>query len=174
MTMHRTPQYIVLFVVLMLLQAFMFDNLSLSNYFNPMIYIVFVILLPMESLPVTVLLSGLALGVTTDFFTGGQGLNTAATLPAAFLRHPLLSRLCDRDDLRDGGIPSAERLGNEWRFMRLALTVTAVHHGIFFLLESWSWQQLPHTLLRFVLSVSFTLLFAWASSRLFTHYTRVR
>ena len=158
----------------MLLQAFMFDNLALSSYFNPMIYVVFIILLPIESLPVTVLLSGLALGLTADFFTGGQGLNTAATLPAAFLRYPLLSRICDRDDLRDGGIPSAERFGSEWRFIQLAAVVIIVHHAIFFALESFSWQQFPHVLLRIVLSGAFTLLFAWASARLFTHYAQVR
>lgn len=168
--MHRTTQYIILLVALMLLQAFMFDNLALSSYFNPMIYIVFIILLPIESLPVTVLLSGLALGLAADFFTGGAGLNTAATLPAAFLRHPILSRLCDRDDLRDGGIPSAMRFGNEWRLVHLAATVTLIHHTIFFVLESFAWQQLPHTLLRLLLSSTFTVLFAWATARLFSYY----
>ena len=172
--MHRTIQYIVLFITLLLLQIFMFDNLALSSYFNPMIYVVFIILLPIDSLPVTVLLSGLALGLAADIFTGGHGLNTAATLPAAFLRQPLLSRLCDRDDLRDGGIPSAERFGNEWRFIQLAATVIIVHHALFFVLESFSMQQMPHVLLRLLLSSAFTLLFAWASARLFTHYARVR
>ena len=148
----------------------MFDNLALSSYFCPMVYIVFLILLPIDSRPITVLLSGAALGLTADFLTGGQGLNLAATLPAAFMRQPLLARLCDRDDLRDGGIPSAQRLGNEWRFMNLAAAVTAVHHGIFFVLESFSWHFLPHTLLRLILSGGFTLLFAWAAARLFTHY----
>ena len=172
--MHRTTQYIALFVILMLLQAFMFDNLALSSYFNPMVYIVFIILLPIESLPVTVLLSGVALGVAADFFTGGHGLNTAATLPAAFMRQTVLAHLCDRDDLRDGGIPSAQRFGNEWRFMRLAATTIIIHHSIFFLLESFSLQMLPYTLLRIVLSGSFTLLFAWAAARLFSYYaTRI-
>ena len=172
--MHRTTQYAILFVILILLQAFLFDNLALSSWFNPMIYVVFIILLPMESLPVVVLLSGAALGITADFFTGGQGLNTAAVLPAAFLRQPLLARLCDRDDLRDGGIPSAERLGSEWRFIRLAATVIFVHHAIFFLMESWSWHFLPDALLRIVLSGGFTLLFAWAAARIFTNYAKAR
>ena len=172
--MHRITQYIVLFVILMLLQAFMFDNLALSTYFNPMIYVVFIILLPIESLPAVVLLSGLALGLTADMLTGGQGLNTAATLPAAFLRQPLLSQLCDRDDMRDGGIPSAQRLGSEWRFFQLSGTVILVHHTLFFVLESFSWQMLPYTMLRLVLSGAFTLLFAWIAARLFTHYARVR
>lgn len=172
--MHRTPQYIILFVVLMLLQVFLFDNLALSSWFNPLIYVIFIIMLPIESLPITVVLSGVALGVTADFFTGAQGLNTAATLPAAFIRHPLLARLCERNDLRDGGIPSAERLGSEWKFMQLAVTVVAVHHAIYFLLESWSWHFLPHALLRLVLSGGFTLLCARATARLFSQYSKVR
>ena len=172
--MHRTPQYATLFIVLMLLQAFLFDNLGLGVWFNPLIYIVFIILLPMESLPVTVVLSGAVLGLLADFFTGGQGLNMAATLPAAFLRQPLLAHLCDRDDLRDGGIPTAERLGSGWRFFQLAATTIVLHHGIYFLLESWSWHFLPHALLRLVLSGGFTLLFSWGAARLFTQFTAAK
>lgn len=172
--MHRTIQYIILFAALMLLQSFMFDNLALSSNFNPMIYIVFIIMLPIESLPVVVLLSGLLLGISADLLTGGDGLNTAATLPAAFLRQPLLSHLCDRDDLRDGGFPSAQRLGNGWRFVRLAVAVILVHHSLFFVLESPSWVQMPLVLQRIVLSGGFTLMFAWLTARLFNHYARVR
>ena len=43
--MHRTLPYISLFVVTVLLQVFLFDNLSISIYLNPLVYVAFVALL---------------------------------------------------------------------------------------------------------------------------------
>ena len=37
--MHRTLPYISLFVVTVLLQVFLFDNLSISIYLNPLVYV---------------------------------------------------------------------------------------------------------------------------------------
>ena len=46
--MHRTLPYISLFVVTVLLQVFLFDNLSISIYLNPLVYVAFVALLPLD------------------------------------------------------------------------------------------------------------------------------
>ena len=47
--MYRTLQYALLFLVAALLQIFLFNNLSLSVYLNPLVYVVFIALLPMET-----------------------------------------------------------------------------------------------------------------------------
>lgn len=78
--MHRTLPYISLFVVTVLLQVFLFDNLSISIYLNPLVYVAFVALLPLDTPPVVLLASGLAMGVTMDFAMGAAGVNTIATL----------------------------------------------------------------------------------------------
>ena len=44
--MYRTVPYIVLFLILALLQIFLFDNLSISIYLCPLVYIGFIVLLP--------------------------------------------------------------------------------------------------------------------------------
>jgi len=165
--MYRSIHYTILFAALLLIQMFIFDNLALGPYFRPLVYVTMLVLLPIDARPVTVLLTGLALGVITDITTGGAGLNTAATLPAAFLRQPLLALCCDRDDLREGGVPSPVRMGGIWNFLRYAAAVVLLQHAVFFLLESMSAAHLPHTLLKTLLSSAFTLLFAWISTRLF-------
>jgi len=71
--MHRTLPYISLFVVTVLLQVFLFDNLSISIYLNPLVYVAFVALLPLDTPPVVLLASGLAMGVTMDFAMGAAG-----------------------------------------------------------------------------------------------------
>lgn len=65
--MYRTLPYFMLFVVTVLLQVFLFDNLSISIYLNPLVYVAFIALLPLDTPPIVLLLSGLAVGVTMDF-----------------------------------------------------------------------------------------------------------
>lgn len=171
--MYRTLPYIVLFLAVILLQVFLFDNLSISIYLNPLVYIAFVLLLPLDALPVAVLLCGLGTGVVMDYAMGAAGLNTIATLAVAFVRPWLLPVLYRRDDLREGGVPSSDRLGRRV-FVRYLVILVLLHHTLFFTLEALSWAHLLHTLLRIAASSALTVGFVWLIARLFTDRVRAR
>lgn len=49
--MYRTLPYLGLFAAAALLQVFLFDNLTISIYLNPLVYIVFIALLPLDTPP---------------------------------------------------------------------------------------------------------------------------
>ena len=160
--MYRTLPYFGLFAAAVLLQVFLFDNLSISVYFNPLVYIVFIALLPLETLPVAVLGAGLALGVTMDCVMGAAGINTIATLLIAFLRPTLIGMLYGRENAREGGVPSSARFGG------YLVALTLIHHAVFFSLEALSWIHLPHTLLRIAVSSAVSVGFIWIIARIFT------
>ena len=117
--------------------------------------------------------SGLLLGLTMDCAMGAAGINTIATLPVAFFRPQLAAMICGRENIREGGIPSPERLGSR-KFFLLLLTLTLIHHTIFFLLEALSWSHLLHTLLRIVVSSALSVAFGWIIVRIFTAKLPVR
>ncbi|MDE6046467.1 MAG: rod shape-determining protein MreD [Alistipes sp.] len=165
--MNRVVIYSLLFLLTVLLQIFLFDNLSVSIYLNPLIYVAFVVLLPVDALPVLVLLAGLLMGTTMDFLMGTAGINTAATLLLAFIRQPLLSSLYNRDDLREGGIPSPERLGSHV-FLNYVVVLVLVHHTVFFTMEALSWSHVLRTVVRIIASGAVTVAVVWLLSRLFT------
>ena len=165
--MYRTLPYIGLFAAVVLLQVFLFDNLSISVYLNPLVYVVFIALLPLDAQPVSLLGSGLLLGITMDCAMGAAGINTIATLPIAFFRPSLAGMICGRENVREGGIPSPDRLGSR-KFFAFLLVLTLVHHTIFFLLEALSWGLLPHTILRILLSSALSVAFGWIVTRIFT------
>lgn len=171
--MHRTLPYLGLFAAAVLLQVFLFDNLTISIYLNPLIYIVFLLLLPLDTLPVAVLGAGLALGVTMDFAMGAAGINTIATLPVAFLRPTITGMLFGRDNAREGGVPSSARLG-ERTFVYYLVVMTLIHHTVFFALESLSWAHALHTLARIVVSTAVSVFFIWIIARIFTAKIPVR
>ena len=131
--MYRTVPYIVLFLILALLQIFLFDNLSISIYLCPLVYIGFIVLLPIDAPPVAVLFLALSMSVAMDWAMGAAGINTIATLPVAMLRRPLLQSVCGKEGIREGGIPSSIRLG-QGGFLRYLAAMVVVHHFLFFML----------------------------------------
>ena len=167
--MHRTLPYISLFVVTVLLQVFLFDNLSISIYLNPLVYVAFVALLPLDTPPVVLLASGLAMGVTMDFAMGAAGVNTIATLLVAFVRPALLRTLYTRE----GGVPCAGRLGRRV-FLNYLIVLVLLHHAVFFSLEALSWMHLVRTLVRIVVSGAVSVAFIWIIARIFTAKLPVR
>lgn len=171
--MYRTLPYTILFIVTVLLQVFLFDNLSISLYLNPLVYIVFLALLPLDTPPVTLLGAGLGLGLVMDYAMGVAGINTIATLLIAFLRPMLVNLLYGHDNAKEGGIPSSWRMGNRI-FIRYLLLLTLIHHTAFFLLEALSWSRLPYTALRIAVSTAVSTLFLWIIARIFNAKAHAR
>lgn len=171
--MHRAIPYILLFLATVLLQVFLFDNLSISIYLNPLVYVAFIVLLPLDMPPVGVLLCGLTMGLTMDAAMGAAGENTIATLLVAFLRPMLLDLVAGHDNAREGGIPSTGRLGTR-TFVRYLAAMVVLHHAVFFSLEALSWAHAFHTLVRILLSSLLSMGFIWIIARIFTAKLSVR
>ncbi len=171
--MHRILPYTLLFVVVTLLQTFLFDNLSISVYFNPLIYIVFLLLMPLDTPPIGLLGAGLLLGVTMDYTMGAAGVNTIATLPVAFLRPWIIDLFVNRDEIREGGVPSASRMGSR-KFVEYLIVTILLHHVIFFSFEALSWSHVWQTVLRIIISTTVTIGFSWLIARFFTAKLPVR
>lgn len=171
--MYRTLPYLLLFAATVLLQVFFFDNLSVCIYLAPMVYVAFVALLPLDTPHVGVLLGGLVMGMAMDWAMGTAGINTIATVLAAFLRPYLLQMICRRDDTREEGVPSAGQLG-KGVFLNYLIALVLIHHFTFFSLSALSWTHLLHTLLRLAVSSVVTVGFIWLIARLFTSNASAR
>lgn len=171
--MYRIFPYLALFAVTVLLQVFLFDNLSICIYFNPLVYIAFILLLPLEVSAIVLLASGLVMGVTMDFAMGAAGVNTIATLLIAFVRPMIVGLLYGRDETREGGTPSPERFGARV-FLNYLIVLVIVHHFVFFSLEALSWTHFLHTLVRILVSSAVSVGVIWLLTRLFTSKLPVR
>lgn len=163
--MRHTPLYLFLFAITSLLQIFLFNNLAISGYFCPLIYVVFLIMLPLETPPIAMLGIGLVTGIVMDFTMGISGLNTATAMAVTFVRPYLMHLLSLREDVRDDGIPSRARFGKQL-FWGYAIILVLFHHTLFFTLEALSWMHLPYTIFRIVLSSCGTLILVGICERL--------
>jgi rod shape-determining protein MreD len=128
------------FVVLILAQVFIFDNILLFGFVNPFIYILFLILFPVRVDRMQFLLLGFLLGLTMDFFSDTGGIHAAACLVVAYLR-PVFLRFSFGVSIEYNTIKISNTPGGG-RLTYIALMVLT-HHLVLFFLEIFS---LKHTL----------------------------
>ncbi len=150
------PGNIARFIVLVLAQIFIFNNIQFSGYINPFIYVLFILLLPFETPKWMLLVSGMLLGLTMDIFSDTLGMHTIATLFMAFLRPYVLNIISPRDGYESGTFPRASYYGINW-FTRYAAILILAHHFILFYIEIFRVGNFFSTLLRVILSSIFTL-----------------
>lgn len=150
--MHRTIQYIILFVAVLLLQLLFINNLDLGVYVHPLICLAFVALLPVELASIWVLLSSFAMGVLLDFGSGTAGLSSAAMMLSGFTRPLLLRVALGKDNMREGsGTPTSAMVG-QWGFIRYALVFSLIYCLFYFSLEAATLSYFYLTAIRIAIS----------------------
>lgn len=163
----RARGYIMLTLVVLFVQILILNNLSITPLIAPMVYIVLIVMMPIESSQWKMLGAGLLLGVLMDITMGTAGLNTIVTLPIAFFRRPLLYASTGMSAVsKEEGVPTTKRLGV--RFHRYAITMIVLHSVLFYLVEWLSFANFETLLLRIALSTLCTLLLDYIIIMLFT------
>jgi len=155
---NRILRFTVIFVLLLLLQVLLFNNIEFSGYVNPFVYIMFILLLPVEIPSWLLLILSFATGLIIDFFTGTPGMHCASTVLAGFLRPYVLRIISPRDGYEPGADPSMVIYGFRW-FLIYASIIVLVHHIALFYLEVFRFADFFRTLVRVLLSSLFSVTF---------------
>lgn len=143
------------FVLLVLTQALIFNNLGFLGYINPMIYVLFVYWYPISKNRSLFLILCFALGFMVDLFSDSLALHSASILTVAFLR-PLLMRFCFGANFEFQGFTYKNTTLIQ-RVSYLALLVF-IHHTLFYTLEIFSFSHFL-LILKKIISVGFISLF---------------
>ena len=164
--MQRYLSYVGMFIGVVLLQIFLIDNISLGIYFHPLIYVAFIILLPLGMQPVWVVLLSAMLGLTMDVMTGMCGLNVIATTATGFARIAIIGFTSGLNTGVDDTIPALYRLPQK-NLLTYIISMVLVHSIIYFVMESLSMAHLFHTLLRVIVSDVVCVVIVWYIVKLF-------
>jgi hypothetical protein len=156
------PRIIIWFVVLVLIQVFLLSNIHIGFYINPFVYVLFILLLPFETPGWALLVLGMFLGLSVDFFYQTPGIHASATVFMSFLRPFVLKSISPRDGYEPGTLPRVEYYGFFW-FMKYAAILILIHHVFLFYLEIFRFSDFFHTLLRVFLSWIFSVAFVVSS-----------
>ena len=147
---------IVRLVVVVLLQVLLFDHLQIAGWGLPMVYVLFLMNLPVQVPRWAEMLIGAIVGLVFDVWHSSLGVNMAACVAFCYLRPILLGNLIQDLERVKGEVCSAS-IGNIEYVKSLAI-LTVVHHLLVFSLESWSWHNWWIVLLQTLLSSVLTIL----------------
>ena len=90
--MNQVIRYIFIFVMLLFSQVYVFDNIFMLGWAQPVVYFLFFLRLPSLP-PYFSLLLAFFGGILIDSFTYTPGINSAALLSVVFLRDTLVKYL---------------------------------------------------------------------------------
>jgi rod shape-determining protein MreD len=154
----RILRFGLIFILLLLLQVLLFNNIQFSGYVNPYVYIMFILLLPIEIPAWLLLIISFFTGLIIDLFAGTPGMHTSATVLAGFVRPFILRIISPRDGYEPGADPSILIYGFKW-FLIYTSIIVIIHHTALFYLEVFRFTDFFRTLLRVLLSSLFSITF---------------
>ena len=149
-------KYLVMFVILVLLQVLLLNNIQFSGYVNPYLYVLFILLLPFNTPKYLLLVLGFLLGFSIDIFSNTPGIHASATTFMAFLRPYTIEVISSRDNLEVTAPPRLKTMGTGW-FLRYTVILVLAHHLFLFFIEVFTFTGFIHTLIRSLLSSVFTI-----------------
>lgn len=154
----KVSRLAVLFVILMLLQVLLFNNIQFSGYVNPYVYLMFILVLPFGLPAWALLLISFFTGFIVDAFSITPGMHTFASVLAGYVRPYILRVTAPRDGYDSDAQPSIAVYGARW-FLYYTSVMVLIHHIALFYIEVFRFDDFFRTLLRVIISSFFSIIF---------------
>ena len=157
---------IITLLVLLPFQILVLGHLALFNIGFCFIYLLFLLLLPVETGYVQSMLGALVIGLVVDIFLGTLGIHAASCVFMMFLRPFWLRTITPRQGFEVNTIPSIDNYGLIW-FLLYASPLVIMHSVAVFFLEAAGTGLFWRTLSKTGLTSLITLVFMVSLQYLF-------
>jgi len=152
-------QNIFRFILLVLFQVLVLNNIQFLGYINPYIYILFILALPVRTPRWFALLLAFGIGITIDMFSNTGGMHAFAAVMVAFLRNGTI-KLFTAIEEGNNPTPSFHTFG-VGAYVKYVVLMVFIHHTTLFILEAFSlanfWLMLAKILLSSVVTILLVL-----------------
>lgn len=144
-----------LFVILLLAQVIIFNNINLLGYLTPYPYILFLLLFPFTSNRSLFIIVSFITGIVIDIFGDSGGVHAAACLTLAYLR-PIALRFAFGVSYEYNAIRISNSSLYE-RFVYITILVL-IHHSVLYSLEVFNISRILYILQKTLFTSIFTIL----------------
>jgi len=149
-------QNIFRFVLLVLFQVLVLNNIQFLGYINPYLYILFILILPVQLPRWFLLILAFILGLTIDIFSNTPGTHAFATVFVAFFREGIIKLFTNIEE-GNNPTPSFHTFGVS-AYVKYVVLIVFIHHTILFTLEAFSFAHFGIMLAKILLSSLVTVL----------------
>ncbi|MCB0461131.1 MAG: rod shape-determining protein MreD [Flavobacteriaceae bacterium] len=156
---------IVRFIVLVLVQSLVLNNINFLGHINPYIYILFIILFPVKNNRMLFIFLSFLLGLSVDLFLDSGGVHAAACVTIAYVR-PLILKfsfgmIYEHQTIKFSSMEFGQRLS-------YFAIITLIHHLLLFSLEIFNTSKILLILTKTLFSGIFTILLCLLITVLFS------
>ena len=154
--MNDILRHTIRFFILASIQILVLNNVQISGYINPFVYILFIMLLPPKMPKAIVLILAFVMGFTIDVFSDSYGIHSSATVLLAFLRPKALALVSVKggEDLEEISIKQLKIN----RFFTYSGILCLIHHFTLFYIEAFRLNEFLDTFLRALYSSFISIL----------------
>jgi hypothetical protein len=119
------------------------------------LYVVYLLLLPVDTNPLLLMGVGFAMGFIVDMFYESIGLHAFACVMIMYLRNYWLNSLTPQGGYDSSTVPSLALNGVQW-FLIYVMPLVFLHHALLFYLEAGGFGMFWFTLWKVITSTVFT------------------
>ncbi len=167
--MNNTTQNIIRFISLVLIQVLILNNINFLGYVNPYIYILFVLLYPIQNNRLLFIFLSFLLGLCVDIFLDSGGVHAAACVTIAYLRPVFLKfafgMTYEHQTVKIGHSEIGQRI-------TYISTLTLLHHLLLFTLEVFNSGKILLILKKTLFSSIFTVILCVLITILFSQKSK--
>ncbi len=157
--MNSILTHILRFILFVLVQAFILNQLEFGWGILIMVYPLFIFLLPNELNISLSLLIALAMGFAIDLLSNTFGLHASALVLFAYLKPTVFARFAKQEDYDYNRETNIYTMGTRWFIYTFGLLLF-FHHLWFFLFEIANFGEITYVLQKTVLSLIASFLFS--------------
>lgn len=123
------------FVLLILAQVLLFNQINIFGFVNPMLYLLFLVMYPFDKNQTFYIFIGFILGFFIDFLSQTGGAHTIASLTVSYLRPIIMKYSYGLTSEKPKSLLTDPRKTNNFFFL---LVFISVHHLIYFAIAYFS------------------------------------
>lgn len=147
------------FALLMALQLLVLNHVYLGGYVMPMLYVLFILMLPTDTRRIPMLLMAFGTGLLVDIMNNMLGFHALACIVVAMLRILLANRILTRGEPVSIEIPGIYSVTPQY-FISYLMLMFGAFYLVFFTVELFGFRGFGSVLLSTVASTLVTTLLA--------------
>lgn len=165
--------FLVKFVLLVLIQAVIFNNIVLFNVAVAFVFINVIITMPITWNTNVSMVLGFIAGFIVDIFADTLGYNALCCTVLSFVRKPVFHLYVQNDEDLGGQKPCTRTMGTE-AYLKYLVTLVSIYCICYFLTEAFAFFNPLMLILRIVCSIVFTFIVIYALDSITTRKNEKR
>lgn len=148
-------RYFILFILCVLFQSLIFNRIILFHVAVPIIFIYFIIRLPIDLKLSYIFVLSFLLGFIVDIFSDTPGVNALACTLISAIRRPIYYAYIAKDDMTSRMVPGVFTMGI-WEYSKYLLSFVVIYCLLVFTIEYFSFADVKEIVIISSASSAFT------------------